>query len=453
MKVPSRGRSQPTLRSGPDPPRSDRALPGKAKSGRESIESFVVVFLSFLIWSLEAEGFVIPTGSMATTLMGRHKEISCPQCGYVYTVNADREVDQTAGGSSPGQRIATGTCENCRFETKVGDAPSFSGDRVYVVKNGLSLPFLANQGRVDLKRWDVVVFKLPEEPEIRYIKRLVGMPNEVIRIEGGDLWAWPHDQPVAFERLRRPLDHQQAMQLMVCDDAHRAAALASDPRWLRWTAARPGEWTEAAPGRFVAADHAADWSELVYHHVVPTPGQWEAIRTGQSLPGEPRATLITDYNSYNTDLMADDHRDPQRAARAWFQPHWVGDLCLSLRLTVRQPAGKFRLELTKSGVVNRCEIELATGRLQLLHGTTILGATVCPELTHPGSHQFSFANVDDRLTLWIDGKGVLRVLAPSQAGLAQDSGRRGPTIPYSSVHRTDALDSVNDGRHSAYASS
>ena len=37
----------------------------RRKSNRESIESFVVVFLAFLIWSIEAEGFVIPTGSMA----------------------------------------------------------------------------------------------------------------------------------------------------------------------------------------------------------------------------------------------------------------------------------------------------------------------------------------------------------------------------------------------------
>ena len=49
----------------------------KPKRGRESIESFVVVFLAFLIWSLEAEGFVIPTGSMAPTLLGRHQEIAC----------------------------------------------------------------------------------------------------------------------------------------------------------------------------------------------------------------------------------------------------------------------------------------------------------------------------------------------------------------------------------------
>ena len=62
------------------------------------------------------------------------------------------------------------------------------------MKDGLSLPFFGGAGRVKLKRWDVAVFKLPEEPEVRYIKRLVGMPNEVIRIDGGDLWVQPPDQ-------------------------------------------------------------------------------------------------------------------------------------------------------------------------------------------------------------------------------------------------------------------
>ncbi len=111
----------------------------KSKSGRESIESFVVVFVAFLVWSLEAEGFVIPTGSMASTLMGRHKEIVCPQCGEVYTVNADREVDSSGSGGSTGVRVAKGTCVNCRFETRVDQEPSFSGDRVYVMKLGARL--------------------------------------------------------------------------------------------------------------------------------------------------------------------------------------------------------------------------------------------------------------------------------------------------------------------------
>ena len=90
-------------------------------SRRESIESFVVVFLAFLIWSLEAEGFVIPTGSMAPTLMGRHKEIACPECGYVYTVNADREVEPDRTGRGTGPRIAVGDLRE--LPVRVGRSP------------------------------------------------------------------------------------------------------------------------------------------------------------------------------------------------------------------------------------------------------------------------------------------------------------------------------------------
>ena len=110
MQGPSSGQTvvdsglEPRTTAGTAPPPTKR----KAKSGRESIESFVVVFVSFLIWSLEAEGFVIPTGSMAPTLMGRHKEIVCPQCGYTYTVNADREVEPAGQGGSTGRRVVVG---------------------------------------------------------------------------------------------------------------------------------------------------------------------------------------------------------------------------------------------------------------------------------------------------------------------------------------------------------
>ena len=115
MKGPKRKETHPRTKS------------KKPKSGRESIESFVVVFLCFLIWSLEAEGFVIPTGSMAPTLMGRHKEIACPECGYLYTVNADREIAPTANENNASRRIRSGTCENCRFEASVVDAPELFG--------------------------------------------------------------------------------------------------------------------------------------------------------------------------------------------------------------------------------------------------------------------------------------------------------------------------------------
>src|SRR4051812_9491171 len=125
--------------------------PVKPKEGhRETVEAIVVaMILALLIRGFEAEAFVIPTGSMAPTLMGRHKEITCPQCGFVYPVNASEE-------SEP---VAWGTCANCRYQLSVKDAPSFKGDRILVMKFPYDLPGVPGAGGPD--RWDVVVFKYP----------------------------------------------------------------------------------------------------------------------------------------------------------------------------------------------------------------------------------------------------------------------------------------------------
>ena len=245
---------------------------------------------------------MIPTGSMAPTLMGRHKEITCPECGYVYTVNADREVDPDRTGRGTGPRIAWGTCENCRFEAPVADAPSFSGDRIYVMKEGVSLPFFERAGRVRLRRWDVAVFKLPEKPEVRYIKRLVGMPDEVLRIRGGDVWVKPQDGP-ADVRAAAPAAGPSAGH--AGDGLRRSSSAGVAGRgsgWLRWSPAEPGAWTEPAPGTFVPDAATPDWAELRYRHLVPSPEEWDAIRKGLAAEPAPGASLITDYSSYNTDL-------------------------------------------------------------------------------------------------------------------------------------------------------
>ncbi len=149
---------------------------------RETIESVIIAFvLAFLFRTFEAEAFVIPTGSMAPTLMGKHKDVECPMCHYRYQSSAsDSPDDQPV-------HITSTTCPMCRFQANVApqnpqgqDYQSFDGDRILVAK----FPFEF----ADPKRWDVVVFKYPGNSVQNYIKRLVGLPGETIRIRDGDLW-------------------------------------------------------------------------------------------------------------------------------------------------------------------------------------------------------------------------------------------------------------------------
>ncbi|MEM8735965.1 MAG: S26 family signal peptidase, partial [Planctomycetota bacterium] len=59
------------------------------QSTRETVESVVVAFvLAFLFRAFVAEAFVIPTGSMAPTLMGAHKDVFCEHCGEQYQASA-----------------------------------------------------------------------------------------------------------------------------------------------------------------------------------------------------------------------------------------------------------------------------------------------------------------------------------------------------------------------------
>ena len=143
----SRARSDSSLSSAQATAPARPKHPPKSRSGRESIESFVVVFVAFLIWSLEAEGFVIPTGSMAPTLMGRHKEIVCPRVRlHVY---GQRRPRGRSGGPGAGDRprgSSRGRARTAASSAAVADAPSFSGDRIYVMKQGLSLPFCRRGG-------------------------------------------------------------------------------------------------------------------------------------------------------------------------------------------------------------------------------------------------------------------------------------------------------------------
>src|SRR5688500_5802207 len=66
-------------------------------SVKETLEALVVAFiLPFLFRAFVVEAFVIPTGSMAPTLLGAHMRFTCKDCGYDFTTNY--QARQTPAG-------------------------------------------------------------------------------------------------------------------------------------------------------------------------------------------------------------------------------------------------------------------------------------------------------------------------------------------------------------------
>lgn len=147
---------------------------------KETLTSLIIAFmLAFLFRGFVIEGFQIPTGSMAPTLMGKHLRFTSPYNGYDWSVGpwtyADRQRTRPVRQqddikvNDPMSGLAL-TDTNRRLA---------AGDRVFVLKY---LPFLQEP-----HRWDVVVFKNPGTHE-NYIKRLVAMPGEQAIIVDGDVF-------------------------------------------------------------------------------------------------------------------------------------------------------------------------------------------------------------------------------------------------------------------------
>jgi signal peptidase I len=158
------------------------ARPAEQTSVKETLISITIAFaMAFVFRAFVIEAYVIPTGSMAPTLMGQHMRLQAPETGYTWPVNPWQMKDPAGQIYEPVQRgiIVHDPMSGARVGP--ADVPRRSGDRILVLK------YLRHV--FEASRFDVVVFKAPHDPQTNFIKRLLGMPGEQVALIDGDVFA------------------------------------------------------------------------------------------------------------------------------------------------------------------------------------------------------------------------------------------------------------------------
>ena len=244
----------------------------------DTIQSLVVAFVVAMTFrGFVLEGFMIPTGSMAPTLLGAHVSLHSPVTGYSYTADAGA-VDPNATlpivdpmlsprlpvGAEPGRQLLSRAA---------------AGDRVLVLKYIWPL--------LEPARWDVAVFKTPPDPvgeSQNYIKRLVGLPLESILLADGDVFTGPPGSKAdALTIARKPEYVQRAVWQPVYDSDDQPINLS---RWEE-------KWRQPWPGPPLKGTGGGSWT-------IRDSRAWSCTAADPAdLTWDPAVLAITDWNAYN----------------------------------------------------------------------------------------------------------------------------------------------------------
>jgi len=124
----------------------------------------------FVFVPLVYDSYLIPTNSMAPTVLGEHVVDKCPTCG---AVSFGTTGYHGFGKPMPAKLICGHfhTHKNSNY-----DPTLHSGSRIVALKV------------LKPRRWDVVVFRYPEDESQNYLKRLIGLPGETVTIVDGSIF-------------------------------------------------------------------------------------------------------------------------------------------------------------------------------------------------------------------------------------------------------------------------
>ncbi len=392
---------------------------------KETIESIVVALvLAFVFRAFVVEAFVIPTGSMAPTLYGAHGTILCEDCGTEFAYGLRDLSDNRR--TMPIRFNDVAYCPNCKYgnsNLKINDERGNpeSGDRILVLKWPLDLggAFLGP------RRWDVTVFKDPADGTTNFIKRLVGLPNEVLMIVDGDVFT----ASVAdlSEKAVEALDRQR-LRKFEYRTGQRRGRLEATPQFVLDELDK-----RAKIARKTEVAQKSLWQIAYNHDMLPgstgtTQPHWEAVQESASgweqagrrmrfrdagVDGDEirlQGPAIRSTCAYNLGRLGNSPRPDYYLHR---EPPFVQDVRVSFVVAPTTPEGSVAIRLQKvgrrfvatvgfDGTVSIEELGVPEG------GRPALSIQAHVEPFSVGKAvEVSFENLDYRLSLDVDGRRVL----------------------------------------------
>lgn len=360
---------------------AEAAGPPASRFVLDTIETVLTaLILAFIFRAFLVEAFIIPTGSMAPTLLGDHRSYVCPSCGTPYVVGAtsDAAADARALDGPP-------TCPNCHRPAD-GAAPGVkAGDRILVHKWPFELgDWLGPQ------RWDVIVFRDPADPATNYIKRLVALPGDSIEIVDGDIYIDGH----ISSKTRAA---QQALWFPVHEQDHLPAAPRGPFPASPWLPADPNGGWSGIDTRVIRFD--------------PSDEQPSALDFDPGGIGP----YHQDFYAYNGGASGE----------------YVGDLRVSADVLLQPGDGALRIELERHARRFTAELR-GDGRLALLmrpltegvaNEELLVGALQLPAHSLETARSIALAHADWRAAVWLNGAEVLATTAahyPDNIGWARE---------------------------------
>ncbi len=132
------------------------------------------------------------------------------------------------------------------------------------------------------RRWDLVVFRKPQDPSILHVERLVGLPGEEIHMDDGAVWANGRRlrPPESIRDIRYPSELPNWPR-EVWGTVDRPAKLAADEYSVLGDFSTQSEnsrfWRQGAPGH---SPFAVPESHLygVVTHIYRPPHRWRLFR-------------------------------------------------------------------------------------------------------------------------------------------------------------------------------